>query len=353
MEAVILLTLPRSPVQQGLPLYEKPRYVPACAAARCIGKSVCLAEKGQLVFEIMSLCLEHGGDINLNVPMGHKELKITTPLLMFLDALDERAWAKAAVGAGALASALITSLKYLLDHGADPLGPSHPNVSIYLWLDDPYGDDYEPTEEKPWMLLTHPSVSADRTARTLARACAQPGARTLTTAWRRLVDAVTEHFAVAAGKLDELLFVFVVRTGTCPVLDNTLSCSNGCHHKVGDGTRATTHLLLDAGADVNWTWPKEKVDLRYDDELLPACGVVDVDVRPTALHLMDHWVSSETLSYHPTVLAECPGAVHKFVVGKERQKFVRFLVEECGADPDLRFDGCYFPLDSFLNKFNM
>ncbi|KAL8402980.1 hypothetical protein RB594_008292 [Gaeumannomyces avenae] len=236
----------------------------------------------------MSLCLEHGGDINLNVPMGREELKFTTPLLMFLDALDERAWAKAAVGADASASALITNLKYLLDHGADPLEPSHPNVFIYLWLDDPYGNDYEPTEGKAWwfptdppadmplgrwgveylanpafalairMVLTHPSVSADRTARTLARACAQPGARTLTAAWRRLVDAVIEHFA-AAGKLDELLFVFVVRTA----------------------------------------------------------------------------------------------AIHKFVVGKERQEFVRFLVEECGADPYLRFDGCYFPLDSFLNKFNM
>ncbi|EJT76359.1 hypothetical protein GGTG_06279 [Gaeumannomyces tritici R3-111a-1] len=268
MEAVILLTLPRSVTGTSLEhlpqeildqILEDLTFDDLARLSRC--SKGCRSTRSR-VFEIMSLCLEHGGDINLNVPMGHKELKITTPLLMFLDALDERAWAKAAVGADALASALITSLKYLLDHGADPLEPSHPNVSIYLCLDDPYGDDYEPTEEKP-------CVSADRTARTLARACAQPGARTLTTAWRRLVDAVTEHFAVAAGKLDELLFVFVVRTGTCPVLDNTLSCSNGCHHKVGDGTRATTHLLLDAGADVNWTWPKEKVDLR--NKILRIC----------------------------------------------------------------------------------
>ncbi|KLU86443.1 hypothetical protein MAPG_05456 [Magnaporthiopsis poae ATCC 64411] len=357
--------------EEARPLYEKPWYVPVCAAARCIGKSAGLAEQDRSVLEIMSLCLEHGGDINLNVPIGRKEIRFTTPLLMFLDALDGRAWAGAAAGADASASALITSLKYLLDHGADPLEPSHPSLFDSLVFEDPLGRyNEEPTEEEPWwfpadppadmllgrwgvehlanpafalaikMLLTHPSVSADRAARTLARACAQPGARALTAEWQGLVDALIEHFA-AAGKLDELLYVFVVRTGTCPMLDNTVSCYNGCRHEVGDGARATVRLLLGAGADVNWMWPDDQVDWTHNHEQHEFKGpYVDEEEAygPTALHVICQWINRRTWSHHPTVLTESPVEIRKYVIGKERLGFVRFLLEECGADPDLLFE---------------
>ncbi|KAL8376214.1 hypothetical protein RB595_007362 [Gaeumannomyces hyphopodioides] len=369
--------------EQGLPLYEKPWYVPVCAAARCMGKSIGIAEQDQPVLEIMSLCLEHGGEIDLNVPTGHKELTFTTPLLMFLDALDGRAWARAVAGADASASALITSLKYLLDHGTDPLEPSHPNLLVSLVFEDPFNRyDQEPTEEEPWwfptdppagmllgrwgveylanptfalavkVFLTHPSKSADCAARTLARACAQPGASTLTTGWQGLVDAVAEHFA-AAGKLDKLLYVFVVRTGTCPMPDNTVSCYNGCPHEVGDSARATVRLLLGAGADVNWTWPKNGVDWTHNHEQFGALHPAEeVAFGPTALHIICHWMNRETWSHHPTVLTESPVETRKYVIGKERQGFVRFLVEECGADPGLLFECHNVPSHLDFGKYN-
>ncbi len=333
-----------------------PLHVPLCAVTHAMAKSLLDPPVQAALRHIVDVLVAGRADINIHVPYRDSfspDVSFTSPLVLFLDTVD--CWDDDGGGPEAL-----DALRFLLSRGADPNNPPrHPfhdpggplPYMPYLYIGqracagavrtDPIADLL-----KIWgvgklaspafataleLLVGHPRTRGGvrKVADTLARhdhtiPTAQNDDRILA-AWRRIISATAR--LLTPDDLGEFLHAYVVRKGTCPRhgapdLWNHQSQAD----EIGDLARPTITELLAAGADVNHREIDSWRTTPLEDER-----------RPTALHAICLWLAGK--SYEEKTCNEWRPRCRGFRHTLRRAEFVRFLVEECGADGRMRYEG--------------
>ncbi|KAJ4292864.1 hypothetical protein N0V88_005522 [Collariella sp. IMI 366227] len=120
--------------------------------------------------------------------------------------------------------------------------------------------------------------------------------------WRRMISATIRQLTL--HELGEFLHAYVFRKGTCPN-HNHIPYHCSAADEIGDLARATVEVLLAARVDINH---RHRESDRRDG--------------PTALHQICLWLVGAM--WDPS----CRGFKHT----RSRARFMRFLIERCGAD---------------------
>ncbi|EJT71023.1 hypothetical protein GGTG_12044 [Gaeumannomyces tritici R3-111a-1] len=336
-----------------------PLHVPLCAAVHAMATTATAldeAERNSLT-QTVQLLLHSGADINICAPFRGSALhtdRLTTPLLVFLNAVDS--WETSCGGSEAL-----KGLRFLLDSGASPVAPPAettpglrdrlspsrwnwcaPDADVARALLDDWGVRALaiPSFASALQLLVgHRSRCGQfrGTAEALASYDYTPAPAAqekqkdddgVLAGWRATLGSAIHP--LSASERSDFLYFYAVRKGTCPEHWARLRTHLSQDHSHGDGlARATLAVLLEAGADVNHRAWQQAGEGSGDQQL-------QQDDGPTALHSICLWLagrhpSEEDYGRNPM----CRGFRHT----PGRLEFLRFLVEECGADTGLLHEG--------------
>ncbi|KAK3897302.1 hypothetical protein C8A05DRAFT_19909 [Staphylotrichum tortipilum] len=348
------------PGLQPPPLADTPFQIPLCAIA--------------------DLLLDHGADINVSVPYFQRHrwhISFTTPLLVFLDTVD--CWDDD----GNRGRHALGALRFLLDRGSNPDGPPiHPGFESWSEPMNPsrvysvllrsgrfsFGTArVDPVRDllDKWgvgklaspvfmsaleLLAAHPDrrggvvtvaddlAKHEYTVRRPSPSSSSPSTDAVVDAWTGLISLIIRH--LTPHEMGEFLHAYIVRTGTCrrtPRKSLFVTPSHCAQHEISGLARATVRVLLAAGADINYRLSMHDSWLYHRD---PNCEYTNKDGPEyglTALHAICVWLAGRAWeeeplgSWQPT----CRGFRHT----PSRAAFLRFLVEECGADTGARYLG--------------
>jgi hypothetical protein len=373
------------PDLQRTPLSYWPLHIPLCAVAHALATSLLDPSAQAAQRQIADMLLHRGANINVCVPCIETNydwyVSCTSPLLVFLDAVP--CWDDDGGGPQAL-----DTLRFLLDRGACPEGPpaypapesglSHITPSVLLrsgryslgparldpirnLLDDwGVGRLASPAFASALELLVgHPRGRggvrdvADALAKYEYCTISPPSPSTssppdteITTqtddavlaAWRCIMSSTAA--LLAPHELGEFLHAYIVRKGTCP--RQPRRWRGGPHHRsaedeIGDLAMTTVSVLLAAGADMNHRYHSLSPSGRIE-EIQRGDGGRGTYDEATALHGICLWLAgraSEEYSEIEGWRPSCRGLRHT----RRRTRFIRYLVEECGADRGAKYLG--------------
>jgi hypothetical protein len=351
------------PDVQPPPLPRWPLHVPLCAVAHAMATSLLSPSVQTVLRQMVDMLLDSGADINPCVPYvgsNRRAVSFTAPLVVFLDTVD--CWDDDGGGLQAL-----DNLHFLLDRGSCPEGPPrHPayeddrpeftypvlfRVGYFILgrqrhdpirdLLDRWGVASPAFASALELLVGHPSrrggvravaealAKYDTTLPSSSPSSSPPPDAPITTqnhdaildGWRRLVSAIAR--LLSSQELNEFLYVYVVRKGTCP--RKYVGYHSSGEDEIGDLARATVVELIAAGADINHRRPATWRDEKQGD-----C--------PTALHAICIWLAGRAAE-EEDILNGWKRSCYGFRHTPFRAQFMQFLAEACGADREAKYHG--------------
>jgi hypothetical protein len=367
------------PDLQRQPVSERPFHVPLYALAHALAGSLLDPPAQAALRQIADMLLDRGADTSVCVPyLGASRwfMSFANPLVVFLDAID--CWDDDGGGPQAL-----DALRFLLDRGMSPDRPPI-HASQEGWRPDlPHWGlvSRGPVRRDPvtdlldkWGLakLASPAFTSalemlaayhprnrggiERVAEVLAKydyyrpsptssSSSLSSAADNTTiiipqtqddiildAWRRIISSTAR--LLNPFELGEFFYAYAFTKASCPRFgpQGHLGYHGAGAHKIGDLATTTVVALLAAGADVNHRHRRSETEPWRND-------AGHVEVGPMALHSICRWLAGHPprapRDPPPSWQRDCGGFRHT----PDRAGFIRFLVEECGADPRARFQG--------------
>lgn len=327
------------PVQNPLP--SLPLHVPILAAAYAMATSTSTSQ--------MKLCVEHGADINVCAPFftGRKKerkMSFTTPLRLYTNHVPAKHWIDMC-----REPQVASDLAYLFDNGATFEGGADEGDTLKVLEKECRSAMHPPTNQFTYqssvplptveviigehpiavlpallpaldLIIQHGALRYN-TGAVLARydygteeGISSSSDADISRAWTLLLTRLLSHDEIHEP-LDMFLHNYITTKGTCTKTIHRQPCSS--HLSIGPLATLTIRRLIVHGADINFRLPQD----------------YKTSPRPTPLHSLAYFYGN----------GECASLDHrlKFAqrITSERVEFVRFLVEECGADLEESWEG--------------